>query len=458
MIAEFVDRRGGGLLMLGGPRAFAEGGYAGTAVADVLPVVLDRGHGAAEGHRDAADGEADARRRRDGRDAAGAHRGGVGREMGVAAGRDGGEPRRRREARRHGAADRHRRVARASGPMLAFQRYGRGKAFAFLPQDSWMWQMHATIPVEDMTHENYWRQLLRWLVDGVPDQVEPRADDRARGARRGRRRSSPNVVDPSFVELNDAAVIARVTGPDGTISDVPMSWDGEHAGEYRASRSPPRRRAGTRRSSRRRAAARRSAARSRTSAPRPATPSTSTRRMHGGHACGASPRTPAAASTTPATSRLAGRRPALHRPRRDDGGGARAVAHADRADAARGPAVRGMGVSTCRRPGVARSSRRRSSSRPAACPPAPWRGRKPWRRRHRSSAGSDERPWSNPPRCDYDGRFAFVRLRYGGSSRPAGSAREPPWAHDYPRADFHFLQILERDDVHAHVSSTRATS
>ena len=27
--------------MLGGPRAFSEGGYAGTAVADVLPVVLD---------------------------------------------------------------------------------------------------------------------------------------------------------------------------------------------------------------------------------------------------------------------------------------------------------------------------------------------------------------------------------------------------------------------------------
>ncbi len=42
MIAEFVDRRGGGLLMLGGPRAFAEGGWTGTAVADVLPVVLDR--------------------------------------------------------------------------------------------------------------------------------------------------------------------------------------------------------------------------------------------------------------------------------------------------------------------------------------------------------------------------------------------------------------------------------
>ena len=41
MIADFVNHRGGGLLMLGGRRSFAEGGYAGTPVADVLPVVLD---------------------------------------------------------------------------------------------------------------------------------------------------------------------------------------------------------------------------------------------------------------------------------------------------------------------------------------------------------------------------------------------------------------------------------
>ncbi len=42
MIAEFVERRGGGLLMLGGGAAFSEGGYAGTPVADALPVVLER--------------------------------------------------------------------------------------------------------------------------------------------------------------------------------------------------------------------------------------------------------------------------------------------------------------------------------------------------------------------------------------------------------------------------------
>ena len=42
MIGEFVERRGGGLLMLGGARSFSEGGYAGTPVADALPVVVER--------------------------------------------------------------------------------------------------------------------------------------------------------------------------------------------------------------------------------------------------------------------------------------------------------------------------------------------------------------------------------------------------------------------------------
>lgn len=123
--------------------------------------------------------------------------------------------------------------ARRDRPMLIFQRYGRGKTFAFLPQDSWVWQMHASIPVDDMTHENYWRQLLRWVVDGVPDQVEPHlSTERVEPGEAAA--LTADVVDPSFVELNDAAVTARITAPDGTISDVPMSWDGEEAGEYAA--------------------------------------------------------------------------------------------------------------------------------------------------------------------------------------------------------------------------------
>ncbi len=42
MLEDFVDVRGGGLLALGGARSFSEGGWAGTPLADALPVVLDR--------------------------------------------------------------------------------------------------------------------------------------------------------------------------------------------------------------------------------------------------------------------------------------------------------------------------------------------------------------------------------------------------------------------------------
>ena len=47
---------------------------------------------------------------------------------------------------------------------------------------------------------------------------------------------------------------------------------------------------------------------------------------------------------------------------------------------------------------------------------------------------------------EYDGRFSFVRIRYGGGAGLAQGRfefrREPPWAHDFPRADFNVLKIL----------------
>jgi hypothetical protein len=45
----------------------------------------------------------------------------------------------------------------------------------------------------------------------------------------------------------------------------------------------------------------------------------------------------------------------------------------------------------------------------------------------------------------YDGRLAFVRLRFatgfGGFGR-RGGGRELPWAHDYPTADIHMMKIV----------------
>ena len=41
----------------------------------------------------------------------------------------------------------------------------------------------------------------------------------------------------------------------------------------------------------------------------------------------------------------------------------------------------------------------------------------------------------------YDGRFTFVRLRFT-QSRMDDMGGTPVWAHDYPRAETHFMQIL----------------
>src|SRR5687768_13186368 len=37
----------------------------------------------------------------------------------------------------------------------------------------------------------------------------------------------------------------------------------------------------------------------------------------------------------------------------------------------------------------------------------------------------------------YDGRFTFARIKYRGGGRGAG------WAHDYPRAESHFVNIIK---------------
>ena len=231
MISDFVEKRGGGLLMLGGPRAFAEGSYAGTPVADVLPVVLER-------PMKALDAGAVARLKvhptRDGAAHAVTQLGAneqassaiweklptltsVNALRAVKPGAtillSGTDERRREQV------------------VLASQRYGGGKALAFPVQDSWLWQMHADIPVEDMTHENYWRQLMRWLVDGVPDHVE--AHTSAERVEAGENVTvTADVVDPTFVEINDARVVAHVEGPRGT-TDLPLQWTGERNGEYR---------------------------------------------------------------------------------------------------------------------------------------------------------------------------------------------------------------------------------
>ena len=107
--------------------------------------------------------------------------------------------------------------------VLAYQRYGRGKALAFPIQDSWLWKMDARMAVTDTTHATFWRRLVRWLVDGVPEPVSiTTAVDRVEPGEPMKLTAA--VVDTAFADVNDARVIAQVTAPSGKTTEVPLEW------------------------------------------------------------------------------------------------------------------------------------------------------------------------------------------------------------------------------------------
>ena len=232
MIADFVDRRGGGLLMIGGARSFGEGGFGGTPVADALPLTIDPGTRASE-PADLARlqvlptraGETHASTQIAATEAASAARW---RDLPQVTSVNAPlTPKPAAIVLLTGTDERGR-----EQPVLTWHQYGLGKAVALTLQDTWQWQMHASIGLEDLTHENYWRQMLRWLVNGVPGVVEARATtERVEPGEAVTLEAT--VVDKAHVELNDASVTARVIRPNGGTIDVPLEWTGERDGLYR---------------------------------------------------------------------------------------------------------------------------------------------------------------------------------------------------------------------------------
>jgi hypothetical protein len=232
LFEDFVDIRGGGLLALGGRSALAEGGWAGTPLANALPVLLDRANakpldppleltvqptrsGQSHPATQIADTEAAASAKwRELPPLTAVNAVPVGDlKPGASALLTGTDSRGRDQV------------------VLAVQRYGRGKALALPVQDSWLWRMHASMAVEDPTHHNFWQRLARWLVDGVPDRVMVAvAPDRVQ---RGEPVSlTADVVDRAYRGVNDGQITATITAPSGRIETVPMEWAVEHDGEY----------------------------------------------------------------------------------------------------------------------------------------------------------------------------------------------------------------------------------
>jgi uncharacterized membrane protein len=238
MLADFVSKRGGGLLMLGGRRAFAEGGWAGTPVAEVLPVEMDtpaRGEGEYFSHvsvKPTRDGLSYPVTQLPAAEKGTKSRGSRWDDLPALSAVNAIRSVKPGATKLLGGTDDN----RQEQVVLAYQRYGRGKALALPVQDSWLWKMDATIAVEDTTHATFWRRLIRWLVDGVPDQISLTTSERVEPGEA--MKLTAEVVDPAFVEVNDAQVVAHVTTPSGKVVDVPMEWSVSKDGEYRASFVP----------------------------------------------------------------------------------------------------------------------------------------------------------------------------------------------------------------------------
>jgi uncharacterized membrane protein len=220
LLVDFVGERGGSLLMLGGRHAFTEGGYRDSLLHDLSPVVMPD-HAAPGFKRSlrieptAAAWVHPALKLADANDAS------IERWQTLPP-LDMVNPVRRLKPgatlllRGASGADEEPYVA------LAWQRYGRGKAVAFPVQNSWLWQMHQDIDLEDQTHERLWRQLLRWLVEGVPQRLrlELTTNKIHAGGSLGLR---AEALNPDYTPLANVAPRAVVTAPNGIEQVLPFA-------------------------------------------------------------------------------------------------------------------------------------------------------------------------------------------------------------------------------------------
>jgi uncharacterized membrane protein len=232
MLRQFVDRRGGGLLFLGARNAISDGGWARSPLVDLLPVSISDRKDTFQRDR-------------------------VPVEL-TSAGVDSlitrieEDPARNAErwtklpelanyqltgAPKPGAVSLAEfKTPQGKQPLLVTQNYGRGRTALMATSGTWRWQMLQ--PLEDKSHELFWQQLCRWLVTDTPLQVAgstPRQmlSDETRVELRA------EVRDKAFQPVSDAAVEARILGPDGNAQFVELRPNPQSAGLYTSTWDAP---------------------------------------------------------------------------------------------------------------------------------------------------------------------------------------------------------------------------
>ena len=230
MVVDFVSNRGGGFLMMGGRNSFSGGRYENSPIADILPVQLSpadrtpiigklklavtdygRTHPLMRLSPDANVNTkrwADLPPLNDFNKTLDAKVGAIVLARGQAEQKSGSDP-----------------------ILLAYQRYGRGRAMALTSGSTWRWRME--MDHNDQTHELFWKQILRWLVSTSPDPVmiNPDKDTYLPGEAV---RLTAEISNKKFERMNNAKVVAKVTNPDGVTETIPLDWTASGEGAYQA--------------------------------------------------------------------------------------------------------------------------------------------------------------------------------------------------------------------------------
>jgi uncharacterized membrane protein len=215
MVKQFVDRRGGGVLFLGGKDALADGGWAKSPVADILPTTLpDR-------KNTYSFVGADVELTPEGRDSLITR---IEEDPNknverwkklpyIRTFQDPGQP-------KLGAVVLANFIPHEGGgvkrPLLVTMNYGRGRTAIFATGGSWRWQMLQ--PLADMSHEMFYRQLLRWVVSETPRHITG-STPKTLLADESHVKLRAEVRDKTYLPASDAVVEAHITG-DGVPEEV----------------------------------------------------------------------------------------------------------------------------------------------------------------------------------------------------------------------------------------------
>ena len=236
--AEFVAERGGGLLVLGG-RSFAQRGLIGTPLEEALPVELNDRRGIVRATLSAArpapqnrvavtsEGERHPVMRLGSSPEETRQLWAALPSLAASAPLGGPKP---------GATVLAVTTAPAGTvhPLVAVQRYGRGRSMVFAGEASWRWRM--MVPSSDRSYEFFWRQAVRWLAGPAPDPVAVTVQDTSEPG--DSIEIDVDVRDRAFGPVADATVEATLAVPGGETRPLALRRESSASGRFTAALRP----------------------------------------------------------------------------------------------------------------------------------------------------------------------------------------------------------------------------